>query len=433
MRNWIKKCRELNVFDSDRCRTDPFHLRTAIISTRIYIVLLILIATILIVSNTFNHRTESLTIRNPSQTIYEHLLAKYPKTLSCRCRQAAIPFKNFLTISTVYHPICSSGFISHDWIELLFDEQLTYHFQLDFRSIASGHFQLLASLCTLAKRTVDETLDDFLSSTLLSIQVLSPRSLEIQIQAQSLFVRKSSADSVHRLIHLIRDTTHINQLQTARQTTGINRLYIFPEGDLGSSLLGGCYFSIDDYNIRCCCSSEHCSAPAGFFDLYAHETNGAFFHSNGTIGNVSGFLGGCYAIESLLNSNLECLFDRTCLNEILEFFPRITPLKIDILLLNQTKFPPQTLIDTLINELFLEQWTPISSFANYYSHCAPIACSYTYSTRNSLVYSVTTLIGLYGGLTVILQFCVPHGIHWFRNRIHRRRIPHARMFSSIDF
>ena len=417
---------QLNFFDSDQCRSDQFHFRTAILSTRIYIILLIFIATILIISNAFNHRTEQITIHNPPQSIYELLLKKYPQTLSCRCRHTTIPFRTFTTISTDFHPICSSEFISYRWIERLFDEKIGYYFQLDFRSIASGYFQLLASFCTLANETVHQVLDDFLSSTFLSVHVHFPRSLDIQTQSQSLFVQKSSTDTIQRLVQLIRDTTYINQLQTARQTTGLNRLYLFPEGDLGASITDGCYY--DDHR-RCCCSSKLCSVSSAIFSLHAHDTGGKFRKPNGSIiGDIRGFLGGCYLIESLLHSTLECLFDRDCLDYVLKFFPRVIPLDMEILQINRTKFPPEMSIGILINELFIEQWTTISSFANYYQQCAPIACTYILIERNSVLFSVTTVIGLYGGLTVILRLSVPQIIQWYRNRIHRRRIRHACMF-----
>jgi hypothetical protein len=140
-------------------------------------------------------------------------------------------------------------------------------------------------------------------------------------------------------------------------------------------------------------------------------------------------MAGCYAVESLLQSTLECLFDQVCVDNLLQFFAKTNTSDIDILLINQTRFHPKTLIETLVNELFIEQWLTTSSFSAYYNQCFPIACTYTFVQRNSIAYGLTTLIGLYGGLTVILRFCVPHVIQWWRNRTNRPLRNHTRTFS----
>ena len=426
--HWLKnKLMKLNLFNSDRCRVDTFHLRTAIISTRIYIILLILIVTVLVVSSALSDRTVSNTIRKPSQTTYEDLSTKYPTTLSCRCSRTAIAFGTFISVSSQYHPVCSSFFVSDRWISLLFNSNIGYYFQLDFRSLASGHFQLLSSFCSLAKQSVRDALDDFLSSTLLSVHVLSPQSLEIQSQVQSMFIRTSSADAVRRLVDLIKGATHGNHLQPALQTAGVNNLYIYPDGQLASGSYDGCFVS-PDYRVKCCCSTQLCSVPSSFFDLYAYETYGIYILPNSSIENISGFMAGCYAVESLLYSTFECLFDQICVNNLLKFFPSTNISDTDILSVNQTKFSPKTLIETLVNELFIEQWLTTSSFSAYYNQCLPIACTYTFVQRNSIVYGLTMLIGLYGGLTVILRLCVPYVIEWWRNRVNRSLRNHARRF-----
>jgi hypothetical protein len=287
---------------------------------------------------------------------------------------------------------------------------------------------LLSSLCSLAEQTVHDALDDFLSSTLLSVNVLSPQSLKIQSQARSMFVRTSSADAVRRLVDLIQGTTHSNNLQPALQTTGLNTLYIYPDGQLASGSIDGCFISPDD-TFKCCCSTKLCSTPSAFYNLYAYETYGIYTLLNSSIANVNGFMVGCYAVESLLQSTLECLFDQVCVNNLLKFFPKTNTSDINILFVNQTRFSPKTLIETLVNELFIEQWLTTSSFSAYYNQCIPIACTYTFVQSNSIIYGLTTLIGLYGGLTAILRFCVPHAIQWWRNRINRSLRSHTCTFS----
>jgi hypothetical protein len=155
---------------------------------------------------------------------------------------------------------------------MLFNQNIGYYIQIDFRSSASGQFQLISSLCSLAQETVHDALDDFLSDTFFSINILSSVSLETQSQAQSSFVRASTANAVRGILRLIRDTTNSNQLQPALQTTRMNALYIYPDGQLASGILDG-YFLTDNTNCSCSITSS-CSSPSGFFDLYAYETGG---------------------------------------------------------------------------------------------------------------------------------------------------------------
>ncbi len=69
---------------------------------------------------------------------------------------------------------------------------------------------------------------------------------------------------------------------------------------------------------------------------------------------------------------------------------------------------------TLIDELFIESWINSSNYSAYFSICAPLTCQYSYVERNSILYMITTFLGLYGGLTVGLKFLVWHGllIYW---------------------
>jgi hypothetical protein len=46
----------------------------------------------------------------------------------------------------------------------------------------------------------------------------------------------------------------------------------------------------------------------------------------------------------------------------------------------------------------------------YYSECAPSVCVYTYSQRLDILYVVTTIFSLFGGLTVIFRLLTPIGL-----------------------
>ncbi|UJR19006.1 hypothetical protein I4U23_022136 [Adineta vaga] len=130
---------------------------------------------------------------------------------------------------------------------------------------------------------------------------------------------------------------------------------------------------------------------------------------------IPGIVFGCLPIDGLRQSTLECFYNSTCLNQITEFF-NITNIPN---VLNQSissRFYPVTsvTIGQLIDELFIETWEISYNYSNYYSFCLPSSCEYSYTTRNSISYMLTTFLGLYGGLTVALKLFVWYGltIYW---------------------
>jgi hypothetical protein len=64
-------------------------------------------------------------------------------------------------------------------------------------------------------------------------------------------------------------------------------------------------------------------------------------------------------------------------------------------------------IKDLVNSLMIEQWNALPIYGNYYNECQPTQCTYTVETRNDVIYIVTTLSGIAGGLTTILEVVVP--------------------------
>jgi beta-lactamase regulating signal transducer with metallopeptidase domain len=73
-------------------------------------------------------------------------------------------------------------------------------------------------------------------------------------------------------------------------------------------------------------------------------------------------------------------------------------------------------IRELLNNLMIEQWNVSPIFENYYNACQPINCTYTLETNNNLIYIVTTLFGIAGGLITVLKFIVPKLVKLVRKK-----------------
>jgi hypothetical protein len=73
-------------------------------------------------------------------------------------------------------------------------------------------------------------------------------------------------------------------------------------------------------------------------------------------------------------------------------------------------------IKELLDNLMIEQWNFLSIFEKYYNQCKPIKCIYTFETNNDIIYIVTILSGIVGGLNTVLIFIVPRLVKLVRRR-----------------
>lgn len=130
-------------------------LREQRVSTRIYAVLLngkssicqhpwwhrIFVLAILIILVLFalaQERTTTVTVKEPSMVQYQQLQAIYATTLSCPCSTVTIPYDTFSSVEFRMHQICTSIFISDDWIAALYTPDASHYLPTDFRSTGSA-------------------------------------------------------------------------------------------------------------------------------------------------------------------------------------------------------------------------------------------------------------------------------------------------------
>ncbi|UJR11653.1 hypothetical protein I4U23_015834 [Adineta vaga] len=411
---------ELNLFELETIRSEFFDRRKAIIGTRIYITLLPIFLTILFLYSALQGQNRTVTVQNPSELEFQTLLQQYPNTLSCPCLQMTIPYELFVEITLEYHPICSSIFISDIWINLLFNYNISYYYPLDFRSSSLGQFQILSSLCSLSKQFLNQQIQDLLSETFLTPIVLSPYLLNTESQSRSSFIRTSASNAFLQLLQLIRSATYADMSQTAVQTSRSRRMVVIFDGLIGSNLVPT-YFSDRNDTICYCDTQSTCSSSlSGFFNLSAYETLGDYASSQSLISKVPGFVAGCFPLESLLQSSLECLYDLQCLNLVLNYFPHINTSNITYLNRNKTKYSIDTFVNTLVENLFIEQWTINNSFTKYYNTCAPLLCTYTFIQYGNILYVITQILGFYGGLVIVLRFGISRFIIKFSKRVHNQ-------------
>jgi hypothetical protein len=148
---------------------------------------------------------------------------------------------------------------------------------------------------------------------------------------------------------------------------------------------------------------------------------------------VPGFFGACYIIESLLLSDLRCFYNQTCIDELESYFISSSPWNITALDESlPSRFLPNSTIENVIDELMVEEWTRSTMYQNYFNGCQPKECTYTHETKNSIIYIVTTLFGLTGGLTTALKLLVPRLVNFIASRIRALRMRSAVVMPMVE-
>jgi hypothetical protein len=82
--------------------------------------------------------------------------------------------------------------------------------------------------------------------------------------------------------------------------------------------------------------------------------------------DVPGFYVGCYVVESLLQSTLECFYDQSCFN-VLKFHISSSS-SIGVTTLDAslpTKYSVNSTIQELVNNLMIEEWNVSTMYETY--------------------------------------------------------------------
>ncbi|CAF4042328.1 unnamed protein product [Adineta steineri] len=87
-----------------------------------------------------NPQAQVITIAPITLNIFDELYLEYNETLSCPCSTTMVPYKNFVSQKFTFHPVCSSIFVSQQWIEALYLFNASKYVPFDFRTTASSQY-----------------------------------------------------------------------------------------------------------------------------------------------------------------------------------------------------------------------------------------------------------------------------------------------------
>ena len=420
-----------SIFSSD----DPEEERAGILATRLYLIFLLIGLLILGFYTSLALRTQMRTIDDPPLDTFEELHFLHASTLICPCTNFSMSHARIMSIAPRYHQICSSQFLEDYWLSYfgrVEKEKDTVAFlALDFRILGQSFFDLTRIFCQTSKQTVHDALRVFRSDRLVTANAFSRSQFNLETCARLEQFKRQTIAAFLNLIELVRSTIQANGLVTELWSSAgpISR---FDEKTSTWSLR---FRARQFFNNSCSCAlSNQCTRPLGFYC----EADTIYSEPNIT---VRGLVIGCYAIDSFLLSTLECLFDRECIRLIIDSYEfdvvgLLRPLDIRALniapLENSTsRFPPQTSMERIVSQLFIEDWSTSNNFTAYYTRCAPKKCTYTIRQRFDRAYMVTVMLGFYGGISALLEIILPPLVKLARSRWVKRRSRQQKTTNSL--
>ena len=139
---------------------------------------------------------------------------------------------------------------------------------------------------------------------------------------------------------------------------------------------------------------------------------------------VPGLYLGCYTLEAILHSSLRCFYLRPCINVMISYVSttervNINPQPLDTAL--DRSYTINSTIGEMFDHLMVDTWSETISVRAHFEACQPLTCTYSFVTRHDLIYILTALLGIIGGLNRVLRLIVPFIVRMAYKLFERRR------------
>ena len=414
-------------------RTDTTDERTVYAqrwSTRIYICILFFSTAVLLVQNVLRIETKVMEVKNPSLESYLNLYDLH-SDVNCPCSQISISYGSFVKLIPIYHPICSSEFISQRWIEMLFNNVTAFRVPSDFRATASTQFQVLREFCHFSQNALFNNIGSFSQNEFISGVLLNKNRWDIEIGATIAAFLDRSVTNLKLMVSFLRSIITFNLLVSGIQTSV--ELTIGLENEMVIAKPRRIFYEPSEDEMNCACDDHGtCHLLSRFYNITRYDNNADLTYwliQSYIMLKFKSWFTGCWAVESLLQSSFRDSFldNQTALNLIGSYFDWPSSLAIPTALnlteSNKTNGSRETFED-LLEILFIENTVVERSYSLYFEQCQALACSYSIKQHASALYVITSLLALYGGLSTVLRFLVPELIAYMVKRLrHQIAVP----------
>lgn len=300
------------------------------------------------------------------------------------------------------------------WIVALYGYGLTAdgYSQAD-RPLLSKYFQIIDQLCEAAQNHMNIRSFRGYDFKFTAKSLLSPASFKQEIDALIDNYLLFAIDGFEKMVQISQSFIANVQLPSA-----FNKDWLVHYGNQSNGYILRSTPRVFTRNGSCIClTSQTCREP---------------LHIGPPELELPGLVVGCMPLHGVQMSTLECFYSNSCITTIinhLEYYTAMdgshpvnftippVPQNLNISSLEASKssrYTETTTIGQMINELFVDQWINASSYEKYFLACAPETCRYEYTTRQTILYLITTMLGLYGGLTVGLRLVIWNGARLYR-------------------
>lgn len=401
-----QKLADLNMFPSIPPSTNPRDILVQLISTRIFLIVFLLCFIILLTWISTITMDYTVTIRSPDLEKYRQLYEEHAQVLNCFCHNVSIEYKMLMNIHRSLHPICNSTFITDEWIMTIAKPIDSLRVD-DFRLLGPFVFQALRSLCELSQASIAIYLAQLYSAKFVSATVLPEYLFYARIKEIIDEFILSTTNNFLLSLRKISNTTQANAILSAIRTNYY--LYQYEQSKYIVSMWmpydNGCH----------CGSSSKCITQSSIYEAYSVSSRW----------DVPGFYAGCFVLEALRQSDLRCLHNETCLQQLdVRLHPNRTMMVTSQILNHSKHFAPTSTVDNLINEMLVDRWGWDFSYDVYYDLCRPSTCFYKIIKRNDFVSIIAIMLGLVGGLSKSLKFMVPRLVRLIMKHLQCRRRVH---------
>jgi hypothetical protein len=401
----LSRLKTLNVFASFSTANNEYELKNERISTRIFISMLVICFLILVIYSAQVSVSRIIEVKYPSYDRFQSLSLQYLQTLQCPCDNVAISYESFIHLKPQFHQVCLSDLVTSNWINHI-ASAAGLHMSEDFSYMSGPFFLALASFCRRANETWINALQTFKSSQFITTQCL----------IENVFVEQANA-----IINSFELSTELNFYQTFNLIQ-----FSIQANALLSGFFTNVQLSYDPVNEflpskprlydNDTCNCEATSSCVMSLTLQDRRTNGS---NSSSLFIIPGLLKGCYLVEAVRQSSLECFYQELCIAMIEQFLQAPVIDNSSSLPLNssvESRFNISSSIDELLSKAMTEESNKNVSHAEYFANCEVSSCTYSLTSKFNILYIITTVIGLIGGLTKVFRIIIPRVVKFIRGR-----------------
>lgn len=103
-----------------------------------FVIFILVCIYILFYTNLTQTQRRTVIIENIDLNTFNQLYLEYEETLSCPCSEVTISYDTFVLNHAIFHDVCSSFFVTQQWIEGLYMSNANRQDFQDFRTTASS-------------------------------------------------------------------------------------------------------------------------------------------------------------------------------------------------------------------------------------------------------------------------------------------------------